>query len=135
MKGAGLTHGEAHEVGGIQQFNYPAHIINVSNSPNAEGSLRIRHNQPGIGFFKISVVFQICVTTEIRTFRIKYAWAHNILETVIAVIIGTESCQAYHLIFVFAAVIVVMMLSSILTMVVTIMVTRMFTVIIVNFMT
>lgn len=91
-------------------------IIDESNSPDGKKWLSISHNQPGIGFFEISVICNFCQKSECIAFSLHYARALASVESAVGVIIGTKSGKADHLILVLAAAAVMMMLGWFLTM-------------------
>lgn len=97
--------------------------INESNPPDGKKRLSISHNQPGIGFFEISVICKIRQKSECVALCLHDARTLAAMEAAVAVIIRTQTCKTDNLILILTATAVMMMFLRFLTMVIALVLT------------
>ena len=109
---------------GFKTISCPsAQRIYESNPPDGKKRLDISHNQPGIRFFEISVICNLCKQSECVALCIHDARTVAAMEAAVAVIIRTQACKADHLIVILTAAAVMMMFLRFLTVIITLVLT------------
>lgn len=109
-----------------------AQRIYESNSPDGKKRLNISHNQPGIGYFEISVIVKLCKKRECAALCFHEARAIAAVKTAVAVIVGTETGKADNLVLILAATAVMMMFLRSFAMTVVLMCASRVTMIVMN---